>query len=79
LIYDIPSWLSEKIQVDEVKHFYVVTYPTKYSELVDICFKSTVPGIMLQCKGGLEIEDIAGIFTAKDRAERFAKRLLSWV
>lgn len=62
--------------VDEVGEFWVVTAPTGQSELIDILFKRTVPGIGLQFKGGLNAEDIIGVFTDEARAREFAIRQL---
>lgn len=65
-----------KLKHNEVKPFYVVEYPTRDAELVDILFECDPLGLMLQHQGGLEIGNIAGFFTNKTRAEKFAEKLL---
>jgi len=74
--YDLPGFIPVNIRIDEVYKFWVVTYPTPDSELIDILFQTTIPGIMLQTKGGLQIEEIAGIFKTKEPAEKMARHLL---
>lgn len=63
-------------KIDEVKTFWVVTYPTKYSTLPDIVFKATVFDMMVQQAGGLRREEIAAIFKTKPKAEKLGKKLL---
>jgi hypothetical protein len=49
--------------------FFVVTDPTGESETADICFETTVRGLLLQLKGGLDIERNVTIFTDRNEAE----------
>ncbi len=65
------------IKKDEVGFFWVVTMPTANSELVDICFKSDVAGMMRQAKGGLGEEAILGVFKEEIVAKGVANRLLT--
>jgi len=81
--YGLPFLVSNgmNIQADEIKEFWVVTYPSGYSSIDDICFKSSIPGMMLQKAGGLEYRDLAGIFKTRKKAESFAKKLIQqkWI
>jgi len=65
-----------RLKVDEVKPFYVVEYPTRDAQLIDILFECDPLGLMLQHQGGLEINHVAGFFTNKARAKKFAEKLL---
>ena len=56
--------------------FWVVTKPTKDSELVDILFESDIYGMHLQFAGGLKRQDIVAIVNDKSKAEKIAKGLL---
>ena len=48
---------------------WVVTDPTRESEVGDVCFETTVRGLLLQLKGGLDIERNVTLFTEKNEAE----------
>jgi hypothetical protein len=61
---------------DEVGAFWFVTYPTDVSELADILGETSVLKLMLQFKGGLKEEHVAGLYKSKDRAESVATYLL---
>jgi len=63
-------------KIDEVKTFWVVTYPTGDSELIDVVFKATVLDMMVQRGGGLRLEEIAAIFKTKTKAQNLGKKLL---
>ncbi len=65
------------IKKDEVGFFWVVTMPTANSELVDICFKSDIAGMMRQTKGGLNDEEVLGIFREELVAKGVAGKLLA--
>ena len=56
--------------------FYVVTFPTPNSVLEDICFKTTLKGLQLQFKGGLDHADVYGIYFTQKKAEIVANGLL---
>jgi hypothetical protein len=56
---------------------YVVTYPSKFSELIDICFKTTFSGLRVQYDGGLEERNIFGIFDNEPEAMESAGKLLA--
>ena len=47
---------------------WVVTDPTRESETGDVCFETTVRGLLLQLKGGLEIERHVTLFTEEKEA-----------
>ena len=57
--------------------FYIVTKPTSNSTLEDICFMSNAGGLLIQGKGGLDHNDIYGMYTERVEAEAVAKFLLS--
>lgn len=54
---------------------YVVVYPTNVAELGDLWFTAYIDDIILQAKGGLEADDVAGVFTDKDLAKAYARKL----
>ena len=56
--------------------FWVITRPTEVSGLADICFSCTFGQLMLQTRGGLEADDIIGIFADEAEAMELAKNLL---
>lgn len=74
----VPKYIHN-LKVNEVKPFYVVEYPKRGAQLVDILFECDPLYIMLQNKGGLEIKNVAGLFTSKERAKKFAENLLYFV
>jgi hypothetical protein len=55
---------------------WIVTIPTSRSILVDICFGVSYLGLYRQFKGGLEPEQIFGMYTDRKEAEDTAKDLL---
>jgi hypothetical protein len=59
-----------------ISDFWVVTYPTKESELRDIIFRCTPQQFCLQSKGGLNPEDIYGLYDDHSSAEQKALFLL---
>lgn len=59
--------------MSKVSKFWVVTKPSKKSELVDILFNADMKRMELQFKGGLTGNEIIGIFTTKNEAEKVAK------
>jgi hypothetical protein len=56
--------------------FWVVTRPSRVSELGDICFQCTFKRLMLQTRGGLHEHEIIGIFSDEAEAKRVARKLL---
>jgi len=52
--------------------FWCVTYPTRDSELADICFETSLRSIERQIKGGLTIAENPTIFTERAEAEAAA-------
>ena len=48
---------------------WVVTDPTRESELGDVCFETTVRGLLLQLKGGLDVERNVTLFTEQNEAD----------
>lgn len=57
--------------------FWVVTDPTRCSELGDIFFEASLEDLLLQFRGGLRIEDNPTIFTEREEAETDARRRLA--
>lgn len=64
-------------QTDQIGKFWVVTYPTGQSEMGDICFEANVQDLMLMSRGGLNPNEIQGIFKSQGPATALAKQLLS--
>lgn len=58
------------------KQFWVVTKPTLISTLDDICFVCYFHRFAQQIRGGLEMDQVAGIFTDEQEAKGEAERLL---
>ena len=56
--------------------FWLVTDPTSLSELIDICFATTLRGLELQFRGGLTAAQNLTLFTERAEAEREAGRRL---
>ncbi len=56
--------------------FWVVTKPTANSELGDCCFESTFRKFALQARGGLDVEEIVGIYVDEQVATAAATKLL---
>ena len=61
---------------DEVGKFWVVSYPTQFTELNDIFFEADIFDFALQLRGGLEVAEIAGIFKNSGKAKKLAVKLL---
>ena len=62
--------------VDEVGKFFVVEKPSKDSTKDDILFQSDIFYFANQIKGGLNTEDVIGIYKNKSDANRIATELL---
>lgn len=62
--------------MSKVNKFWVVTKPSKKSELIDILLHADMKKMELQFKGGLSGKEIIGIFTTKNEAEKVAKMAL---
>ena len=58
------------------ERFWVVTKPAPGSELVDVCFACTFERLLLQGRGGLQEDEIVGIFADEDEAKDEAMLLL---
>ena len=56
--------------------FWVVTDPTRESELADICFVTSLRSLERQFRGGLTAAENPTIFTEKAEAEEEARRRL---
>ena len=56
--------------------FWVVTKPSRVSELGDICFACTFKQLMNQSRGGLREQDIVGVYADEAEAKRMAIKLL---
>ncbi len=63
--------------MSKINKFWVVTKPTKNSELADILFNSDIKGMQNQFLGGLTKAEIVGIYSTKSEAERIARKLLA--
>lgn len=59
--------------------FWVVTVPTLYSSIGDICFRCDFRQFALQVRGGLDENTIFGIYADESIAQAEAKRLLALV
>ena len=59
-----------------ITSFWIVTKPKHNSTLEDICFMTNAGGLILQGRGGLEPDEIYGMYTDKDEAETAATALL---
>ena len=57
--------------------FWIVTKPGPNSELEDICFMANLLSYTVQCKGGLETNDIYGFYESSTEAHAVARRLLA--
>jgi hypothetical protein len=57
--------------------FWVVTVPTLYSSIGDICFRCDFRQFALQVRGGLDDNTIFGIYADAALAQAEAKRLLA--
>ena len=66
----------ERYNMTQLFSFYIVTKPTHNSTLEDICFMTNASGLILQGRGGLEPEDIYGMYTEVEEAETAATALL---
>lgn len=60
-----------------INKFWIVTLPNEVSELGDICFETDMVGLKLQFLGGLDPQEIAGVFTEQLEAEFSAQLLLN--
>jgi hypothetical protein len=56
--------------------FWLVTKPSPVSELGDVCFPCTVGELMLRTLGGLQADDIVGVYADENQAKEAAKRSL---
>ena len=59
-----------------ITSFYIVTKPNRNSTLEDICFMTYAGGLILQGRGGLEPDEIYGMYLDKTEAENAATALL---
>jgi hypothetical protein len=65
-------------ETDEVGAFWVVEKPSTSATIDDICFEcKDVAYFANQVKGGLNIEDIKGVFTKEVKAKKLAEKLLA--
>jgi len=65
-------------ETDEVGAFWVVEKPTTSATIDDICFEcKDVAYFANQVKGGLNIEDVKGVFTKEAKAKKLAEKLLA--
>jgi hypothetical protein len=65
-------------ETDEVGAFWVVEKPSTSATIDDICFEcKDVAYFANQVKGGLNVEDIKGVFTKEVKAKKLAEKLLA--
>ena len=65
-------------ETDEVGAFWIVEKPSTSATIDDICFEcKDVAYFANQVKGGLNPEDIKGIFTKEPKAKKLAEKLLA--
>jgi len=65
------------VQVHGVpERFWVVTKPSPFSEMADVCFPCTFERLLLQGRGGLHEDEIVGIHADEGEARQAALRLL---
>jgi hypothetical protein len=60
----------------KITRLWIVTTPTKYSTLQDICFQADIYDLEKQFKGGLKAEDVVGMYLGQSPAEEKAKFLI---
>ena len=58
------------------EQFWVVTKPSPFSEMADVCFPCTFERLLLQGRGGLHEDEIVGIHADEGEARQAALRLL---
>lgn len=58
------------IPVDEIGKFFIVERPTKDSEMEDVVYELDLPAFALQIKGGLDVNNILGVYKQKSDARR---------
>ena len=54
------------------KNFWLVTKATSMSEMADICFEINFRDLQNQFRGGLDPDDIVGMFDGEVEAVKFA-------
>jgi hypothetical protein len=65
-------------ETDEVGAFWIVEKPSTSATIDDICFEcKDVAYFANQVKGGLNVEDIKGVFTKEVKAKKLAEKLLA--
>ena len=57
--------------------FWIVTLPTAHSELADCCFQCDFKTFALQVRGGLEADEIVGIYADEELATAAATKLIA--
>lgn len=58
------------LPVDEIGKFFIVEKPTKDSEMEDVVYELDLPAFALQIKGGLDVNNILGVYKQKSDARR---------
>lgn len=64
------------LETDEIGRFWVVTRPSRDSEVIDICFESDILYLANQIRGGLKEIDIIGFYRNEKKATDRAKKLI---
>ncbi len=58
------------------EEFFIVTKPSWFSTMEDICFRCSFSRLMSQVRGGLNEDEIVGIYSDQTEAQHAAARLL---
>ena len=73
----LPSIMRANMKIQGLPaHFWVVTTPTPLSGLGDICFRCDFAQFALQVRGGLNVNEIVGIYADQQTATQDAEHLL---
>lgn len=68
--------LLKSIKEKKIEKFWTVTRPSGDSELTDIVFDTTLKDLLQRIKGGLDKDDILGLYDNETEAREFGKRLI---
>lgn len=61
----------------KIDRLFVVTRPTESSTKADVCFSTDVKDLALQFAGGLKPEEIHGVYSTPEEADREGNRILA--
>ena len=60
----------------QISKLWIVTRPSRFSTLEDVCFEADFKRLYLQVLGGLNPDDVVGMYADKQSAQDTAKRLI---